>query len=99
MSFKKVFMDFIDNGKQCKPFQYGKVIGLVRVAKAQQPASVTTDPPGRTLLDFEGGINGGYRLYGPGLIGNAVFIMQGAQAIGWPLESVCIEPLEVKMEL
>ena len=99
MSFKKVFMDSIDNGKHGKPLQYGEVIGLVRVAKAEQPALVTTDPPGGSLLDFEGGINGGYRLYGPGLIGNAVFIMQGTQAIGWPLESVRIEPFEVKIEL
>jgi len=92
-------VDCIDNGEQCKPFQYGKVIGLVRVAKAQQPALVTTDPPGGTLLDFERGINGSYRLYGLGLIGNAVFIMKGAQTIGWPPESVCIEPFEVKVDL
>ena len=92
-------MDFIDHGKHCKPLQNGKVIGLVCVAQAQQPALVTTNPPGGALLDFERRINGGYRLYGPGLIGNAVFIMQGTQAIGWPLESVCIEPIEVKIEL
>ena len=91
-------MDFIDNGKRCKPLQYGKVIGLVCVTKAQQPALVTTNPPGGTPLNFQRGINGGYRLYGLGLIGNAVFIMQGAQTIGWPLESVCIEPIKVKIE-
>jgi len=92
-------MDFIDHIKLCKSFQYGQVIGLVRVAKAQQPTLVTTDTPGGTLLNFQRGINGGYRLYGPGLIGNAVFIVQGAQAAGWPLESICIEPFEVKIEL
>jgi hypothetical protein len=61
------------------------VVGLVRVAWTQEFLAATTNAARRTPKDLERRVDRGNGSQSLRPIRDAVFMVQGTQAIGWPL--------------
>ena len=96
--FEERLVDLRDEGKRCELFQHRAVTGLVGVTEAKQLAGAAAHPARRSSLDLQRGVDGGHRPDRLGLIGDTVFIVQGPQAVGWPLQPVRVESVEIEAD-